>query len=157
MDLKEIGDTLSLGEFNAYVSMLRGHISLSENINISGTSVKGQYATYVFNFNNSTIVDKGLLMTPETKNAENTVVLEAPVFSHSNYYLKFQLMSISDYNLFVEDSSSYIQNEDLEIVLNATDNSVELDLSDYDEDFVLLLDIQVRIIHEIPNIAESSD
>ena len=153
MDLKTIGSSMTVGEFNAYVSLLRGNIYFAEQISMNPSNVIGKYAVYGFNFNDATIVDKGILITDETKSAENSIEI-FPIFTHSSYHLTFTLMSIEDYNLFVEDSNDYIETETFEIVLSNDENSRVLDFSEYENNMVLLFDVGVKILHDIPKIVE---
>lgn len=153
MELKTIGSSMTIGEFNAYVSLLRGNIYFTEQVSMNETNVVGKYAVYGFNFNNATIVDNGILITDETKSAENSIEI-FPIFTHSSYHLTFTLMTIDDYNLFLEDSSNHIETQTFEIVLSNDENSKVLDLSEYENNTVLLFNVMVKVLHDIPKIVE---
>lgn len=148
MDYKRLGDTLTTADYNAYVSLLKYNTSLSENFTIDNPTIKGIYADYEFNFENATIVDNGLLVTNETKSATNSVKLKNPIFKNSNYNLKFKVMSITDYNMLNEGTDN-ITYTDFEIILKNSNNTVNLDLSSYDNGLVILFDVEVNIKHNV--------
>lgn len=154
MDLKTLGDEVKIGEFNAYVSLIRNHIILTESVSINERDILGKYATYSFSFNDATIIDKGILITNETKTAHNLVELVSPIFEHSNYHLTFKLMNITEYNLSLDCAEDYIVTSEFEVVLNKDNNLVELDLGEYDNSMVLLFDVAVKITHDVPKVIE---
>lgn len=154
MDYKRIGDGLSIGEYNAYVSLIRNNMILSENFLIDKSIIIGKYGIYSFNFDDATIIEKGILITDETKSADNIIELIEPSFKHSTYHMKFQLMRITDYNLFVDNAGGYIETDTLEVELSADDDMVELDLSEYENNMILMFNVNVKITHDIPTISE---
>ena len=108
MNYKQIGDNLSINEFNAFVSLLRNNIVFDENIRITKSNVKGVYGDYNFNFREATILDNGILITNETLSAIGTVKLVNPVFPNSNYYLDLKVYSSKDIGVIGLDSEDII-------------------------------------------------
>ena len=146
MELKSIGDNLTSAEFNAYVCLLRNFVTLNETFRIQDTII-GEYGRYDFDFNDSTLTDKGVLITSETLSATNTISLSNPLFMSSNYHFVFNLINITDYNQLSE-KEDYIETEQLEVILNSDEDSAIIDLSPYDEGMVLLLDCRLIVTHD---------
>ena len=148
MEYKTLGSSLSLADYNAYVSLLKYNTSLAETFEINSSTVKGVYADYEFNFENATIVNDGLLVTDESKASTNTIELKNPIFKNSNYILSFKVMSIEDYNLCNEGTDN-ISYTDFQVVLTNDEKVAALDLSGYENGLVILFNVEVLIKHNI--------
>lgn len=152
MGFKNVGSILSTNEFNDYVTLMRYNFILTENININKSLIEGEYANYQFDLSDATIVDNGVLINDITLATEIKVSLVNPTFSHSNYNLKFRVMSIEDYNIYNENRQSMISYETYEVTLNQNDDEVILDLSEFDNNQILLFTVDVEIKHNIPRV-----
>ena len=148
MEYKTLGSILTTEDYNAYVSLLKYNTTLSERFTISNSLVNGVYADYEFGFENATIIDNGLLITNESKSSVNTIGLVNPIFKNSDYILTFKIMSIDDYNVFNETTYN-IHYTNMELTLTNDDNIVELDLTSYENNLVILFDVEVLIKHNV--------
>ena len=108
---KQIGDNLTINEFNGVISLLRDNTKLNENIQINTSTVKGNYGEYVFDFQEATVLDNGILITNETLSTIGTVKLTKAVFPHSNYFLDLKIYSSEDVGISDMEHSDYIITE----------------------------------------------
>lgn len=153
MDFKDIGDTLTVGEWNGLVSLLQYNMVLSESFKMQSL-VEGEYANYYFDFDGCTVIDNGLLVTNETLLNDKRIRLVNPVFEFGVYELHLKLMRISDYNLYTDLQRNNISFEEIVVRLDKDNDEHLLDLSGYDESYVLLLDVNCFIRQELPLIYE---
>ena len=116
IDYKDIGDTLTTDEFNAIVSLLKHNKILSDTIEINNGAVVGEYGTYTFDLESTTIVDNGILITDETLTSLGTVTLSNPAFNNATYTLHLTVISMEEPNI-IDDSPSETTTTDLTITL----------------------------------------
>lgn len=108
MDYKDIGDNLTVNEFNGIISLLRDNVNFNEDIQINTSTVDGTYGNYTFDFNEATVLDNGILITNETLTTVGTVKLVNPVFPNSNYYLDLKVYSSEDIGISGLEESNVI-------------------------------------------------
>ncbi|MBR0471075.1 MAG: hypothetical protein IJI98_00070, partial [Methanosphaera sp.] len=99
MDYKEIGDSLTTEEFNAIVSLLKHNKTLIDELEISNGAITGEYGTYTFDLESTTVVDNGILITDETLTSLETVTLSNPVFNNATYTLHLTVISMEEPNI----------------------------------------------------------
>jgi len=145
MEFKDIGDNLTLSEYNAIVSLLRNNCPFSEQIKINNKKVTGEYGEYVFDLESTTILDTGILVSNETMSSIGTVKLENPVFPHSEYIIKFNVYSIEDYNVFDGDTDGIIVTP-LEITLE-NNVAVNIPFETLDLNNIIGFDAEIQINH----------
>lgn len=145
LTLFDVGDELSVSEFNAIVQTLRYNNPLSETIRLRNTAVNGQYADYVFDIESTTIIDEGILVTQETLTELGTVTLRNAMYKSSQYYLDLTVKSIDDVNVFDDDTDTTTTTE---ITVELVENEpVDIPFDTLDFDNVILFDATVRIEH----------
>lgn len=143
---KNIGDHLTTNEFNGIISLLRDNINFMENIQINTSTVTGEYGNYVFNFNEATVLDNGILITNETLSTVGTVQLTNPAFPHSHYFLDMKVYSSEDVGVSGMDHSDVIVTE-LTIPLEI-DTEVNIPFQTLDMNNIVSFDAIVRVNHK---------
>lgn len=151
LDYYGIGDKINTADFNAYIQLLRERMSLVDNINVNNGNVDGIYGSYIFNLDDVTIVDNGILITEETLSANPTVRLVNPVFKNSTYTLKLDVFSISDVNIMDDYISDNITHDTLEIVLEENTN-IALPLGSLEFNRIVRFNATIDIVHDQPII-----
>lgn len=116
MSYKNIGDSLTTDEFNAIVSLLKHNKTLVDELEIKNGAVNGEYGTYTFDLESTTVVDNGILITDETLTSLGAVKLTNPVFSNATYKLHLTVISMEEPNI-LDDNKSETTTTDLEITL----------------------------------------
>lgn len=140
-----ISDELTTNQFNAYISLLRQNIKHSENITINET-VNGIYGDYLFDIEDVTVIDAGLIVSDETISAEPRVKLTGNVFSSSNYILTLNVLHYTGANIGDGDNADFKVVDTLEIIL--TPNKwVDIPVEDLEKDYIIDLDAVVNINH----------
>ena len=143
---KDIGDNLTVNEFNGVISLLRDNINFEENLTINNSTVKGQYAEYVFDFQEATVLDNGILITNETLSNIGTVKLTKAVFPHSNYFIDLKVYSSTDVGISDMDHTDYIVTE-LSIPLRHN-AEVNIPFETLEMDNIISFDAKIRINHK---------
>ena len=143
---KQIGDNLTVNEFNGVISLLRDNTKLNENIQINTSTVKGNYGEYVFDFQEATVLDNGILITNETLSTIGTVKLTKAVFPHSNYFLDLKIYSSEDVGISDMEHSDYIITE-LTIPLRS-DMAVNIPFETLEMNNIIDFDATIRINHK---------
>ena len=143
---KDIGDNLTVNEFNGVISLLRDNINFEENLTINNSTVKGQYAEYVFDFQEATVLDNGILITNETLSNIGTVKLTKAVFPHSNYFLDLKIYSSEDVGISDMEHSDYIITE-ISIPLKHN-TEVNIPFETLEMDNIISFDAKIRINHK---------
>lgn len=142
----DIGDTLTTAQFNSVVSLLRQNTVNNDSIRI-GSDYTGEYGEYEFDIEGTTIVDTGIVITDETLENGIKVKLVNPVFHYSTYTLQLQVLHYTDVNVMDDDNEDFKVIEALNVEL--TDNEwVDVDLSELEEGYIILLDSNVSITHD---------
>lgn len=147
----DVGNKISTKYFNAYIQLLRKHMSLVDNIRVDNGLITGVYGEYKFNLDDVTIVDNGILITEETLSANPTVRLINPVFKNSTYILKLDVFSVSDVNIMEEYHSDNITHDTLEIVLEEGVD-ISLPLGSLEFNRIVNFNATIDIIHDKPII-----
>lgn len=137
----EIGDTLTMEDFNAYIQFLRD-VNVSETIQINNLNTT--YGDYEFNIN-GTVLDNGILIT---NNTNITATLKNPVFKNSTYTLKLQALNITDVNL-MDNIHKHLNYKTVTVDL-IEDKPVEIPLTNLDEEDVILFNAEIHISHDKP-------
>ena len=151
MDFKEIGDSLTQEEFNAFVCLLRINSPTSHFYNITENNISNDLYDLQFDFTDATIVHKGLFITNNTKNNPPHVKLENVVLQHSTHTLIFKVLDTENYRLYEGDIST-VEYSTLTIEL-VEDTNVEFPLQELDNGCVVLFDgVELRITHDKPII-----
>lgn len=146
MPYKNIGDNLTVREFNGIVSLIRDNILFHEDIMINTSNVTGAYGNYVFNFREATILDNGILITNETLSTIGTVKLTNPVFPNSNYYLDLKVYSSEDIGISGLDTDNVIVTP-LTVKLEKY-NEVNIPFETLDMNNIVGFDATIRIDHK---------
>ena len=156
-NIKDIKDTLSIDEFNAFVYMLRGTAGLTGNLTFEDTNnITGAYGTYLFNNVDEQLQnDYGIIINNTLKNNPLTVKLINSFFIDANYTLTFTVKSFTGANILDDAGYDYIT-EDTFTVNLVENQEVSLDLTDYSNDSVLLFDFNVSIGFDVPEIVNSN-
>ena len=143
---KNIEDNLNVSDFNAIVSLLRDNVLFNENIQINTSTVTGRYGDYVFNFNEATVLDNGILITNETLSNVGTVKLINPIFPNSNYFIDLKIISTEDVGVSGLDSDDVIVTE-LTIPLKK-DEEVNIPFETLDMNNIVSFNANIRINHK---------
>ena len=143
---KNIEDNLNVSDFNAIVSLLRDNVLFNENIQINTSTVTGKYGDYVFNFNEATVLDNGILITNETLSNVGTVKLINPIFPNSNYFIDLKIISTEDVGVSGLDSDDVIVTE-LTIPLKK-DEEVNIPFETLDMNNIVSFNANIRINHK---------
>ena len=143
---KNIEDNLNVSDFNAIVSLLRDNVLFNENIQITNSTVTGKYGDYVFNFNEATVLDNGILITNETLSNVGTVKLINPIFPNSNYFIDLKIISTEDVGVSGLDSDDVIVTE-LTIPLKK-DEEVNIPFETLDMNNIVSFNANIRINHK---------
>lgn len=145
LDYYAIDDDLTNSQFNSMIQLFRSKNNFTENIDINNSNIAGEYGTYVFNLESTTIVDDGVLITNETLENIGTVRLVNPVFKHSNYVLKLKVYSIDDVNVDLSNANN-ITITPLNIILEEN-TDVLIPFETLDLNNVVSFDAEVIITH----------
>lgn len=148
---KDISDELSTSEFNNYIQLLRNNIEFKDNIHINNGLIEGTYADYMFQLQDVTVVDNGILITQETLDSTATVRLVNPVFTNSSYQLKIDVFSVSDVNILSESNNNNIVTDTLLIDLEEYAD-VSIPLTELDFNMIVGFDASVIIKQDKPII-----
>ena len=143
---KNIEDNLNVSDFNAIVSLLRDNVLFNENIQITNSTVTGKYGDYVFNFNEATVLDNGILITNETLSNVGTVKLINPVFPNSNYFIDLKIISTEDVGVSGLNSDDVIVTE-LTIPLKKNEE-VNIPFETLDMNNIVSFNANIRINHK---------
>lgn len=155
LSIKDLGDTLTTDEFNAFVYRLRKHSSLTGTINYENTNeIVGVYGTYQFgNLTNQLRNNEGLIVNQKLKDNQLTVKLVNPFFVNARYVLTFTVRSITGANV-CEDSTNRVTETTFDVEL-VKDTPVGVDLSDYVNDSILDFDVAISVSFDVPEIVKS--
>lgn len=149
-DTFTIDDKLTEDEFNALVYILKRFNPFTDNININNSIITTDYAKYIFNLEEATIIDNGILITKETLESIGTVRLVSPVFKHSTYILHLKVYSVDNVNIDIA-SQDNIEVTDLDISLvENTDVNIPFDTLDLNN--IIGFEATVTITHDKPVI-----
>lgn len=156
-NIKNIGDTLSTEEFNAFVYRLRKKGTLTTSLNFEEeSSITGIYASYVFNNVEGQLRnDSGIIVNDKVKNNPLTVKLTNPFFLNAKYTLTFTVFSISGANVCEENKGDFISKDTFSIDL-IEDSDVAIPLDNYINDSILDFDVSVSISFDVPEIVNSN-
>ena len=147
----DIGDELTVEEFNGIISMLRKFIKHTDNIRLTQGTIKGTYGDYILDIDNTTMTDKGIIITNGTISQGGSVRLENNAFESSKYRLHLKVYHFTDINITGEESEDNIVWEDLIIDLKPYED-VQIPFNELGEDYVIIFDAQVNIDHTTPII-----
>lgn len=149
-DTFTIGDKLTEDEFNALVYILKRFNPFTDNININNSIITTDYAKYIFNLEEATIIDNGILITKETLESIGTVRLVSPVFKHSTYILHLKVYSVDNVNIDIASQDNIeVTNLDIPLVEN-TDVNIPFDTLDLNN--IIGFEATVTITHDKPVI-----
>lgn len=150
MNYKDIGDSLTTDEFNAIVSLLKHNKTLSDELEIKNGAVTGEYGTYTFDLESTTIVDNGILITDETLTSLGTVKLTNPVFNNATYKLHLTVISMEEPNI-IDDNKSETTTTDLTITLQK-DTAVQIPFETLTNYCIILFNATIEIKQDQPVI-----
>lgn len=148
----DINDTLTTSQFNSVVQLLRVNNTSQENISIINSTVVGEFGSYTFDLESTTVVDNGVLITAETLTNLGTVTLTNPTFPSSVYYLDLTVVAIDDINI-QKPSTDYTTTTTLTVTLTE-DTAVNIPFNTLELDNVVLFDATVRVEHTEPIIQQ---
>lgn len=150
---KQIGDRLSVSEYNAIVYLLRKNSPFTDKIKIKDGSIFGEYGEYIFDLDMVTIVDNGILITKETLSNIGTVKLNNPIFPNSTYTLNMKVYSMDNINVLEEDDAEIIITP-LSIILKEGEE-VNIPFETLDLTNIIAFDATISIEHT--GIVKSND
>ena len=139
----EIGDSLTLAEYNSIVSLLRANTVNNDTIKIADT-VNGVYGDYLFDIDGCTILDSGILITDETTTAQPKVKLVNPKFRYATYTLQLTVIHYTDVNILDDTTDDFKVIETLEIEL-VKNNWVTIPLTDMENGYIIRINANVQI------------
>ena len=151
----DIGDSLTTGQFNTIVSLLRSSTIHTDSFNIL-EDVIGNYGEYLFNVDGCTVLDTGIVIDEDTISAEPKVMLTANVFHFSTYTLILDVIHYTGVNIDGDDTD-YKVVETLEIGL-LPDEWVNIPLDSLENGYIISRNAHVEIKHNkpvIPDIIQS--
>lgn len=147
-----LGDKLTTEQFNGYISLLRQNVKHSEEI-IINEIVTGQYGEYLFDIDGATVIDTGFIVSDETISAEPRVKLTSNVFGSSKYILELTVLHFTGANIMDGDNTDFKVVDVLEIEL-IPNRWVDIPVADLQKDYIISLNGNVRIEHNIPVIQD---
>ena len=147
-----IGDSLTMAQFNAYVSLLRQNVKHNDEIHIKDT-VNGEYGTYLFDIDNTTLIDSGMIVSDETISAEPKVKLSDWVFTASKYLLKLQILHYTGANILDDNTTDFKVVDTLEIELQRG-KWVNIPVESIEKDWIISLNAEIIIDHSTPIIQD---
>ena len=146
----EIGDTLTINQFNTIVDLLRKNTIHKDTFSLKQGLVEGIYGNYTFDINSTTILDNGILITDETLTNLGTVKLEDAVFKNATYNLKLKVYHITDVNVCdISDDNIIVDTLTVELE-NNTAKTIPFDTLGYS--YIVGFDAEIEIIHNKPII-----
>lgn len=148
----QLGDQLTLNQFNAYVSLLRQNVRHNENIRITD-NIQGTYGTYEFDIEDTTILDTGIVITDETITAEPKVKLSNPVFNSSKYILQLSILHYDNVNVITNPTDNNIIVDTLEIELYPNE-WVNIPVTELEKDYLISFNTIIQIDHTTPVIQD---
>lgn len=152
----EIGENLTTDQFNSIVSLLRQNTIHNDTFNIL-EETPGDYGKYLFNVDGCTIIDAGIVIDDETRQAAPQVKLTNNVFHYSTYTLQLSVVHYTGVNILDDSTENYIVKETMELELPPNE-WVTIPLAGLEDGYLISLDTNVKIIHDhpvIPNIIKS--
>ena len=148
-DFKTIGDKLNTLEYNAIVSIFRHFITHNEEIHINNT-VNGEYGTYNFNIEDTTILDSGILITDETISAQPTVKLTDNLFENSTYTLILYILHYTGANIFDDVTPSDFKVIDTVSVELEQNTDIMIPVENLQKGYIIDFDCSINIKHDKP-------
>lgn len=148
MNYKNIGDTLTTAELNAYASLLANCKTLNDAFKIKKGAIQGKYGKYTFDLTNAPIVDNGVLITDETLSNPITVLLETPS-QYATYTLNLKVLRYGETSLLDEEPQSEIIPLTVELT---EDTEVTIPTTDLQEHDIILFDTNITVKHDKPEI-----
>ena len=101
INYKNIGDTLTDSELNAYASLIAHNKVLKDSFKLKNGVITGNYGKYTFDLTNASIVDNGILITDETLSNNITVKLSNAT-QYATYTLHFTVIRYGDVSILDE-------------------------------------------------------
>ena len=149
-----IGDTLTDNQFNSIISLLRQNVKHTDIFRLN-SSVNGEYGKYEFDIADLPFLDTGILIDEDLLENGLKVKLTDNVFSNSLYTLKLKIIHYSDVNILDDVTPSDFKVIDTLEQELTPDTWVTVDLSEYEENYIISLNITVEITHTKPIITGS--
>lgn len=144
---KDISDSLTTAEYNGLISLLRRSQTHNDKLRIK-ESVTGEYGEYLFDIDDVTFLDTGILITDETITAEPKVKLTNNFFKHSTYTLILNVIHYTGVNILDDVTpSDYKVVDTLEIELTP-EEWVDIPVTDLEEGYIISFDCKVNITHD---------
>ena len=153
----DIDDNLTTEQFNMIVSLLRHNTIHNDTFNIIEEH-QGNYGKYLFNVDDCTIIDSGIVIDDDTRTAGVSVKLSDNVFHYSTYTLQLDIMHYTGVNILDNVSPSdfiVVDTMELELLPNEL---INIPLDDLEDGYIISLNTNVKITHDkpiIPDIIQS--
>ena len=153
----EIGENLTTDQFNMIVSLLRQNTIHNDTFSIL-EETQGNYGQYLFNVDGCTIIDSGIVIDDETRQAGVSVKLMDNVFHYSTYTLQLDIIHYTGVNILDDVSPSdfiVVDTMELELLPNEL---INIPLDDLEEGYIISIHTNVKITHDkpiIPDIIQS--
>ena len=148
----EIGENLTTDQFNNIVSLLRQNTIHNDTFNIL-EETQGNYGKYLFNVDGCTIIDSGIVIDTETRQAAPKVKLVDNVFHYSTYTLQLSVVHYTGVNILDDSREDYIVKETMELEL-LPNEWITIPLTDLEDGYLISLDVNVKITHDLPVIPD---
>ena len=152
----DINENLTLDQFNSIVSLLRQNTIHNDTFNIL-EETQANYGKYLFNVDGCTIIDSGIVIDNETRQAGVSVKLMDNVFHYSTYTLQLDIIHYTGVNILDDSTEDYRIVDTMEIELPPKE-WVTIPLDDLEDGYIISLNTNVKITHDkpiIPDIIES--
>lgn len=153
LNLKSIGENITLEEFNSFVYRLRRVSNISGDLNYEEiNNIQGEYGTYIFNnIQNQLKNDAGLIVNEKLKNNPATIKLVDPFFINAKYILTCTVVSLTGANVCEEGKSDFITRDTFNVEL-VENMEIPINVNSYINDSVLLFDVTINISFNTPEI-----
>lgn len=150
INYKNIEDTLTTAELNAYASLLAHNKILIDIFRLKNGTIAGNYGEYTFDLSTASIVDNGILITDETLSNNITVKLSNPT-QYATYTLHFSVVRYGDASILDEPTDNI---ETFDLSLDLVDGeTVNIPLTDLQEYDIILFDTLLTVKHDKPEIS----
>ena len=149
----DIDDNLTTEQFNMIVSLLRHNTIHNDTFNIIEEH-QGNYGKYLFNVDDCTIIDSGIVIDDDTRTAGVSVKLSDNVFHYSTYTLQLDIMHYTGVNILDDVSPSdfiVVDTMELELLPNEL---INIPLDDLEDGYIISIHTNVKINHNKPIIPD---
>lgn len=146
-NFKELGDNLTINEFNGVINLFRHFKKHYDYIKLNN-EIKGEFGDYLFDFNDLIILDNGIKGIDGDSERNPKVKLLNPLFKFSSYTLKLKVFYTEEVNILDDlPITDYVRVVEFEIPLEV-DNWVDINVFNYESGGIISLDAIIEIKHD---------